>query len=229
MQLYKIRGGTIAELDAKLYNIGVGISLGNKWFTPIHILESVQWSLVHTRKNVIVYVADSIHAINLEVRNRRSREASLKTALRLGQELLEQAKTIVSASISPTDNERVYYAHWSDLTDDRYNKKVNHLERMYANDDVFRQSILSLTQELTSKEARIFSKASIARLGGYLIAELPELISRVPIAGQECDAYTYPYDGPVTKFAEDIQNGIIFPEIKNVVLDTKPKVFLEVR
>jgi len=45
MKLYKIRGGTEEELYKRNYNIGVGISLGNKWFSAENILGLVEWSL----------------------------------------------------------------------------------------------------------------------------------------------------------------------------------------
>ena len=47
--------------------------------------------------------------------------------------------------------------------------------------------------------------------------------------GVECDAFVYPFDGELAMFAEKIQRGELFPEIKKVIMDTKPKVFLEVR
>ena len=80
MKLYSIRGGNEFDLNAKKYNIGVGISLGNKYFTPENIAEAVRWSLQYSRESVIVYVADSIHAINLEVRSRITFEKAEKKA-----------------------------------------------------------------------------------------------------------------------------------------------------
>lgn len=47
--------------------------------------------------------------------------------------------------------------------------------------------------------------------------------------GVVCDAFTYPFDGELPELTEKIQNGEIFPEIKENIMDTEPKVFLEVR
>jgi len=58
---------------------------------------------------------------------------------------------------------------------------------------------------------------------------MPEVICRVPIKGYACDACVYPFDGELTQFVEQVQKGEIFPEIKANILDTEPKVFLEVR
>ena len=47
--------------------------------------------------------------------------------------------------------------------------------------------------------------------------------------GVECDAYVYPFDGELVVLTEKIQRGELFPEIKKAIMDTNPKVFLEVR
>jgi hypothetical protein len=48
MKLYSIRGGTVKELNEKQYQIGVGVSLGNKWFSIENTAELVKWSLQNT-------------------------------------------------------------------------------------------------------------------------------------------------------------------------------------
>ena len=57
MRLYKVRGGTEEDLNNRHYNIGVGISLGNKWFTPGNIVSLVEWSIRHTKDYVVIYIA----------------------------------------------------------------------------------------------------------------------------------------------------------------------------
>ena len=70
MELKKIRSGNKDLLINKEYNIGVGISLGNKWFTPENIFGLIEFSLEYTKRRVVVYVADTIHAVNIEIRER---------------------------------------------------------------------------------------------------------------------------------------------------------------
>lgn len=42
MKLYTVRGGNKKAVYDKAYTIGVGISLGNKWFSPQNILELIE-------------------------------------------------------------------------------------------------------------------------------------------------------------------------------------------
>lgn len=229
MNLYRIRGGNEGELRQKEYTIGIGISLGNKWFNAEKIADLVKWALSYGKNHVIVYVVDSIHAINIEVRNKVSFKKALDRALLLGDTILREAKEKIEEEFSQEDANRVLYAKWKDIADDSYKKKVDYLMELYGGDVNFKNAIHLIVKGFVSKETRTFSEEKINRLGMYVIEELPEIINRVPMKGIVCDAYVYPFDGELTQFAEKIQNGEIFPQIKENIMDTEPKVFLEVR
>lgn len=229
MELYKIRGGNKEDLENKQYTIGIGISLGNKWFTDENITRLIEWSYNYSKDKIIVYVADSIHAINLEVRNGISYEKSLEKANRMGDKILDDVKNEVERRLPKEIIERIVYVKWEEITDGTYKQKVEFLKSLYTSNQDFKDNILSLVRDFTSKEERIFSDNEIYRLGEYIIEELPEVINRVPMKGIICDAYTYPFDGKLCELTEKIQNGEIFPEIKKNIMDTEPKVFLEVR
>lgn len=223
MKLYSMRGGVIEELERKEYTIGVGISLGNKWFTPENIVGSIQWALEHTKDVVVVYVADTIHAINLEVRSRISHKKALKEVIRARTELYAKVQELGRF------DERVVFATWDDLASDSFKEKVKTVYNFYDTNSDFRNYIYSLVKSYTSKEVRNFSDKDIHHFGKYLVEEIPEIINRVPIKGIVVDAYTYPYDNDTSKLAELIQKGQIFSQLRDVIFDTKPKVFLEVR
>lgn len=229
MEFRSIRSGTKEALESKQYNIGVGISLGNKWFTADNILGLVKWSLGHTKEHVVVYVADSIHAINIEVRDRRSPMSAVKKALKLGGDILKSVRERVDLELSDADKSRVYYAKWEELHTSEYNKKLEYLYGKYEEDTEFKRAILSLVEGFVNNEVKQFSEEDKVRLGSYIIEELPEIVSRSPIASIKFDAYAYPHDGELPKFVEMLQSGRIFPEIRENIMDTEPKVFIEVR
>ena len=87
----------------------------------------------------------------------------------------------------------------------------------------------TMVKDFTSHEKRSFSQKEISRLGEYLIEELPELIARTPIVGYTYDACAHPFESEITVLAEQIQMDAIFPEIRQKMMDTEAKVFLEVR
>lgn len=228
MQLHAIRGGTKEELEAHRYNIGVGISLGNKWFSVENTVKAAKWALDHTKEFVVIYVADSIHAINLEVRNRIPHERALRIATQRGREFLEVVEQ-ETKRLLPEEVSRVIFATWNDIDTPEYRKKVEYLYAFYEQDENFKLHIKNIVRNWTSKEIRIFSEEEITKFGTYILEELPEVIGRVPIKGIVYEAYTYPYDGELTKFVEQLQKAELFPQIKENLLDAPPKVFLEVR
>jgi len=229
MKLYKIRGGTLEELNQKKYTIGVGISLDAKWFNLENILESIKWALPITRDRVVVYVADSIHAINLEVRKRVSFEKASEMADKKGNGILRDVKLEIEKKFLPHEVDKIVYAKWRDIVNESYRDKLIFLRAYYKNNDEFKKKINLMVKGFTLREERKFSDADIERFGEYVIEEMPELINRVKMAGYVCDAYMYPFDGDLTRFIEKVQKGEVFPEIKKNVMDTDQKVFLEVR
>jgi len=229
MELHRVRGGNQEALENKEYNICVGISLGNKWFTPKNIVGLIEWSLEHTKEHVVVCPADDIHAINLEVRSRKSKSKSLELARKMSEELMIAVKEEVKNRLSEEQSAKIVYATWSDVVDEKYKEKVSYLYDVYEKDSEFRTAIQQIVRGYTSKEARLFSDEDITILSTYVLEELPEVVGRVPVKGFVCDAYAYPFDSELTVFIEQIQEGERFPEIGKAIMETEPKVFLEVR
>lgn len=229
MDLLSIRSGTRKNLESKKYNIGVGISLGNKWFTTENILDLVQWSLKYTREKVVVYVADSIHSLNIEARTGKGTKKAKTLSLQQGQNILNEVRNQINGRFSKEEVSRISYAHWDELVDDLYTENVNYLYSIFNTNNGFKKAVLNLVQNHISKESRAFSDESMEKMAYYILEELPELLCRVKIAGTVYDAYVYPFDGELCTFVQELQNGEIFPEVKEVIITTEPKVFLEVR
>lgn len=91
-----IRGANLEEIQAKRFNIYVGVSLGNKWFTKDHIKESILWALKHTKEKVGVLIADKLHAINYEVLNDEKPGKATKRALKQGDKFVAMINEILS-------------------------------------------------------------------------------------------------------------------------------------
>jgi tRNA-dependent cyclodipeptide synthase len=228
MELYKIRSGSKEEFEARAYNIGVGISLGNKWFSIENSIELTKWALKHTKDYVVIYIADSIHAINLEVRKKINSEKAREQALELGLSFMNEIKAAVRKEFSPADQRQIHFAHWEDIANNTYKKKVNYLYNLYETDTAFQNTIESVVRNFVSKEERKFKEDEIHKLGTYILEEFPEQITRVSAGEFMYDAFVYPGDSEIVRLAERINKGEIFPEVKENIVDTKPKVFLEV-
>lgn len=229
MQLYKVRGGTKEDLYAKKYNIGVGISLGNKWFSSENIISLIEWALEHTKDFVVVYVADSIHAINIEVRKRKTPQKAMEMAQKMGNAILEEVRLLAETRFSSDQLAKIHYEKWDALITPKFQEKLDWLNAKYETDLVFRDTIIGLVNGFTTNENRTFNNDDKIKLGKYIISEMPEIISQTPINNLLFEAYAYPHDGDLAQFVEKIQRGELFPEIRDKVMDTAPKVMLVVR
>ena len=229
MELYSIIGGNKADLYSKQYTIGVGISLGNKWFTVENIVKLVQWSFLYTKDYIIVYVADSIHSINIEVRRSCTKEKALRMADKMGDDILQEVRDALRKSLPNHQLDKVRFVKWNEIVDDDYRKKLDFLYKMYKENPDFRDAIFSIVKNTVANESRVFTDERLYKFGEYIIEELPEVLTRISMQGIVCDAYAYPQTGNLVYFVDKLQKGLIFPEIKNIIIDTEPKVFLEVR
>lgn len=159
------------------------------------------------------------------MRNSISFEKALLLCRKASKELFAELKATIDKDFSDEQVSRILFVTWDELIDNEFKKKLVYLDSLYENNQAFKDKILSVVKAHISKESRKFSEEDIHRFGQYIIAEMPEVLNRVPMKGVICDAYMYPYDNELTKFAEQLQKGEIFPEIKEHVIDTEPKVF----
>jgi tRNA-dependent cyclodipeptide synthase len=227
MQLHIVRGGTREDVLAKKYNIAIGISIGNKWFTPENVRDAVVWALHHTKSRVCIYVADSIHGINVSVRKRLPIEKATALAIRQGDELLKKIRVALE-SLSLDDLSRVDYCKWNDIETEAHLSARKYLFSLYQLNTAFHSAITGLVHDYVSKEKRTFSTVDIDTFGTYIIEELPELMNMIRLKGTIYGAYIYPYDTPLTQFVEKLQDGTVFPAVAETILHKK-KLFLEVR
>jgi tRNA-dependent cyclodipeptide synthase len=229
VKLQQIRSGCKEELENKNYNLGIGISLGSTWHTVSNIIQLIKWSLVYTRENVVVYVADSIHAINLEVITGLNQEQARIAANKMGDELVASIQHEVKKQFSNEEIQHIHFAKWNSIETCSYKEKTAYLYSLYETDELFKKFIHASAKHIVLKDARSFSEDEIHRLGCYIIEEMCEIITRVKIGGVVCDALVCPYDSELARLVGKIQQGTVFPEIKSRMIDTLPKVMLVVR
>ena len=73
VEIKRVLGGTKEDIESNKYNIWVGISLGNKSFTKELIKEYIEYALKFTREDVLIVIPDRLHAVNIEIRDRKSK------------------------------------------------------------------------------------------------------------------------------------------------------------
>jgi len=74
----------------KEHNLWIGVSFGNKWFTKENVEELIKFGLEHTKESLLVLVPGRLHATNLRYFSKLSEENSLKKALALEEEKIQE-------------------------------------------------------------------------------------------------------------------------------------------
>jgi tRNA-dependent cyclodipeptide synthase len=67
MRIEKILDADIKDIENRRFNICIGISLGNKYFSKPRIKGFIEWAIKYTKNDVLVWVADTPHSVNFEI------------------------------------------------------------------------------------------------------------------------------------------------------------------
>lgn len=199
-----------SDILEKNFNILLGISLGNKFFSEENIELYLKWALNNTKKRIAFLVPDKIHAINHEVLNHYSESQSIDIAFKQGDE----ASKICNDLIKRLDNKSQEYIkvlRWEDIETEKYKQMFQVLNLAFKQDINFRNIIIEVVRENIKKKDLIMS--DYEKLAKYVIAELPMLISGVEYEEEIYDLLPYPGISKIDYLALDLQEGRSFPEI----------------
>lgn len=224
-----IRGVSLKEIEYKKHNIFVGISLGNKWFTRENIKSEILWCLRYSKDKVGVLVADTLHAINYEVRNGYSKKRALRYALRKGGEMCLLIEEIIS-KLPKKEQKRVEIIRWDEVKENDFRKNVLlNLYKQFEKDPRFKQEIVSIVDNLIKRESRKFNTNQRLHLCRYVLEELPEFLQGLWIKRTYYDCHVYPKDDLLNQFVEKIQKKQIHPEIYPLLKGINTSIELKIK
>ena len=208
-----IHGTTENEVRHKKFNIYVAISLGNKWFTKKNISEYISWALENSKSKVVILVADTLHAINYEVRNNLTAEKARKKALLEGDKFSDIIKGIVN-EFPAEQQKRLDIVRWDAMKrENSFMKQKKILSEEFKTNKTFRGSIMHILESHIIKENRNFSEEQKESLCIYIIEELPEIMNGFIYNGICYNLFPYPQDSLLWQFAKQLQEGSIYPDI----------------
>jgi len=221
----KVIGSSKEEIEKKKFNIYIGISLGNKWFTKKNIREYIVWALKHTKNKVVILIADKLHSINYEIRGGYNHERAVKKALREGNKFLKLLKGIISG-LPDEKKEKIDIIRWEKLEKiSEHKKAVKILYREFNKNKDFKKHISRIVKQSMEKE---FSEKEIEKLSYYVLNELPEMLRGFYYKKDYYNAYIYPFYMSVADFVEKLQKKKLFPRLydklgimKTIVIELK--------
>ena len=217
MQYYDVNQ---EEIDKKLFNIFVGISLGNKLLTPDLAKKYVRWAHTHTKDNAIILIADNIDVINWQIfRNLSEPEAKEKVKQKAYNVagMFEKAKrTLYKEENDPNYITKVHTIFWEDIQNPGYDQLKKTLSDEYKANEKFREQILYFVNKyIQFREAEV-STEDKDRLAEYIISELPTLLGGVLWNKTLYNMILYPtyVASGMSQFVLDIRGGKYFDTSK---------------
>lgn len=214
MIIKKYLNTTKHKVENKEFNIIVGLSLGNKYFTnEENLREFMAWALKYSKNDVVVLIPDTIHAINCEIRSGFSKLRAQNYVKRKGEELEMIVHNIVDRYYSEQKNYISIIKFHTIEEQEEYQRRKNVLYEEFKNNPEFHTRIMEIVKESVNPDIIKLTETDYEKLCSYPLDELPFLI-----AGFEYDNRTYnlvPYPGlsKIDYLIVDLQESNTFPEI----------------
>jgi|SRR3989344_1285314 len=198
------------DFYSKKFNILIGISLGNKYFSEENIKNYLLWALENTKDKVAILIPDKIHSVNYEVKSRYSKGRAEKLALREGKKIKNFCENILS-QINPEKWALVEILSWENIETDEHNNMAVVLREEFGKNKKFKNLIIEIVKE--SIQSTGLTDFDYEKLSAYPLEELPILISGIEYRGTRYNLLPYPGVSKIDHLAIDLQEGKNFPEI----------------
>ena len=222
MKITSCLNTTKQEITAKKFNIFIGISLGNKYFTQKNIKDYILWALENTKEKVAILIPDKIHSINYEVKNGYKKERADKLALKEGEKALSIVDSILT-ELGEEKSKLVEILNWEKIETEEHKRMVAVLRDEFENNNKFKDLIIEIVKENIQSDK--LSDSDYEKLANYPLEELPMLVSGIEYAGIEYNLLPYPGISKIDYLAIDLQKGKSFLNITQK-LNIKNKLYL---
>lgn len=211
---------TEEEVEQKMFNIFVGISLGNKLLTPELARHYVQWGHDHTNKNAVILIADKIDAINWEVFRGLPPEEALRKSEQKGYGvagMFDKARRRLARETGDMGYiSQVHVIFWEDIHNWGYDMLRGILQSEYDNNPEFQKAVLGFVDKYIELRQTEVSESDKHRLADYIIDELPTLLGGIYWDQTLYNLILYPtyVDSGMSQFVLDIRGGKYFDASK---------------
>ncbi len=210
LETKKVIGATKKEVEDRNFNVWIGISMGNKWFRDKeNIKQNISWALRNTKEDILIVIADKLHSINYQVRNKLSEEKAMKLALLKGNEYCGFLNKIIK-NFNPNEQKRINVIHWHDIERNEMHAKIElAIQQEFKNNEEFRKFIFQIVKDGVKRDtSRTYDKIQINKLARYVLEELPDFLHGIEYEEKKYyNLYTYPYSSSLLETLEDFQKN----------------------
>lgn len=204
-----------------MFNIYIGISLGNRYFTKERVRAYILWALAHTKDDVAVLIADDPHAINLQALKGYTSNEARRSAEQSGDETVNMIQSIING-LPKEQQPLVHIVRWRDVeAEEHYEERYETIRTAFHENSKFHETIESIVQNTFE------GNVPVEQLSEYVLRELPPFLFGLHYKGKHYTALPYPGLSAIDDLVVAMQRREVFPELADrLKLDTK-SVFIE--
>lgn len=213
MKYYNV---TQEEIDKKLFNIFVGISLGNKLLTSELAKHYVKWAHSHTKDDALILIADEIDIVNWQVfrdmNEKEAREKVRQKAYGIAGMFDKAKRDLYKEENDPSYITKVHTIFWDDIKNEGFEHLKKILTKEYKTNEPFREQVLFFVQKYIELRDADVSKKEMDTLASYILNELPTLLGGIFWNKTLYNLILYPtyVESGMSQFVLDIRGGKYF-------------------
>ena len=222
MRIVKCLGATKEEIENKKFNIVIGVSLGNKYFTKENINQYILWALDYTKEDILVLIPDRIQAINIEALGDYKKLRAFRVAIRKGDEKEDEVKEILAA-LPQEKQKTIKIARWREVTGSKYHDyRIEVLFDEFRKKGDFYDYIISIVKQNCKNTPHTLKIERLEKLAEYILYEIPVFINgfkygfykRIPKKEEKkYNLIIYPGLNDFDNLIIGLQNGTLFPDL----------------
>lgn len=216
MRIEKYANTTEKEVKDKNFNIWLGISLGNKYFDKKNLKKYINWSLENTRQEILIVIADSLHAINHEILDNKTPKAALKKALKNGEKKYKETTDVVKG-LPKEKVEKINVVRWDNVIQNtNYQNNERIIKKEFKENKIFHDYIIKIVKDGRKDRKDKLEKLSqekLDRLAEYILGELPFFVNGIEYENIIYTLIPYPGFTMLDELFIGIQNKTMFPEL----------------
>lgn len=201
------------QIDSKKFNIFVWISLWNKYFSIENLEKYIKWALDNTKTDIVVLLADAIHAINYEVFNKYNKDRAARVVFKKSQELQLNIRDIIN-NLPLEQRNLVHIVTWDIYRDtDSYKTIFPLIIKEFQNNSIFHSYIWDIVKNNLWDRINKLDQDGIEKLCYYVLDELPILINWLEVNNKIYNLHPYPWLSLLDELWTWIRDWILFPEL----------------
>lgn len=219
MKIVKILGTSKEEIESKKFNVWIGISLGNKYFTEENIKEYLIWALENTKEDVLVIIGDRLYAIKLEALDKYNKLRAFKVAARLGDKKEKEIMNVIK-KFPEEKRKLIKIARFKGILNTKYYEyRLELLQEHYKENKLFKGFVIKIVQNIYGGGPHTLTEKRIDKLAEYVLREVPVYLNGAYYPNSSKGKYyqctIYPGLNLIDELIIGLHNGNLFQELSN--------------